>query len=81
VGKDKIGWGMTGCGALLVFVFFISFLFWGFNVWIEPGGAISADEALPGVFGSCCCVFIGMALAGAGVFLALKAKKDAAPPS
>ena len=78
MGKDKIGWGMTGCGALTAMVFFMSVLFWGFNVFIEPGGAISADEAMPGMLGSCCCVLISLGLAAAGLFLAMKAKKDAA---
>ncbi len=79
MGKDKIGWGMTGCGALIALLCFISFLFWGFNVWIEPGGAISADEAFPGVLSSCCCMLVGLVFAGAGVLVALKAKN--APPS
>ncbi|HJL20396.1 MAG TPA: hypothetical protein RMH99_32310 [Sandaracinaceae bacterium LLY-WYZ-13_1] len=81
MGKDKMGWGAAGCGLLLVLLCFAGFLFWGFHTWVEPGGAISADEAFPGVLGSCCCGIVSLAIAGAGVFVAMKAKKDAAPPS
>ena len=80
MGKDKIGWGAAGCGFVLFFLCSVSFLFWGFNTWIEPGGAISADEAFPGVLGSCCCGFIALAITAGGAIFALKMKKDAAAP-
>ena len=43
MGKDKLGWGAAGCGLLFALMCFASFLFWAYNTWVEPGGAISAD--------------------------------------
>lgn len=76
MGKDKLGWGAAGCGLLLALMCFAGFLFWAYNTWIEPTGAISADEAFPGVVGSCCCGFISVLITIGGVVLAVKAKKD-----
>ena len=78
MGKDKLGYGAAGCGLVLVAMCFVSFLFWGFNTWVEPGGAISADEAFPGVLGSCCCGFISLLIAVGGGAMAMSAKKKAA---
>lgn len=79
MGKGKVGWGVAGCGLILAALCFLGFLFWAFHTWVEPGGAISADEAFPGVLGSCCCGIISAAIAAGGVFFALRAKKDAPP--
>ena len=80
MGKKQMGMGAAGCGGLLAFLCLVSFCFWAFNVWVEPGGAISADEAFPGVLSSCCCGFISILIAGAGVFLFIKGKNEAQSP-
>lgn len=80
MGKDKLGWGAAGCGLILALICFAGFLFTGFHTFVEPGGAISADEAGPFVGVSCCCGFISVLIAGAGIFLAMKAKKEAEQP-
>jgi len=76
---DKKGLIVGGCGLLLSILCFLSFCFWTFLV-IQDSGGIDADEAMPGALGSCCCLFISAAIMGAGVFLAVKAKKKADTP-
>ncbi|MFK7989738.1 MAG: hypothetical protein AB8I08_27210 [Sandaracinaceae bacterium] len=80
MGKDKIGFGLGGCGFLLVFLCFCSMCFWGWHTLIEPGGAISGDEAAPAFGGSCCCLFISFLIAAGGIGFGIKAKKDSAAP-
>lgn len=72
--NPMVGWGMAGCGALLALVTGGLGLFGAFHVFIDPRGAISDDEAAP-FLGGCCCAMIGLALAGVGIFLALRANK------
>ena len=81
--KITLGWVTAGCSGLLVLLSLGSAAFWGYHV-AQDRGAISADEALPGVISSCCCSLLSVALVGLGVFIALRARKaiaQGAPPS
>lgn len=70
--KGWAGKGLLGCGALLLLLCTASCLFWGFHVFIDPRGAISDDEALPGMLGAIVCGFISAGLAAVGLFLTMR---------
>ncbi|RLB49606.1 MAG: hypothetical protein DRJ42_20690 [Deltaproteobacteria bacterium] len=78
---DKKGMIVGGCGLILAGLCFLSFAFWSFMV-VQDSGAISAQEATPGVMASCCCLFISLLIMGGGIFMAVQAKKKASagPP-
>lgn len=61
-----------GCGSLLLLLSCAFSGFFLFHVVADPGGAISDDEALPGVVGGVFCFLVSVALAGAGAFLAFR---------
>lgn len=73
----KVGYGLAGCGCLLALLTAGVGLFGAFHFFIDPRGAISGDEAAPAM-GAFCCTFVGLAMAGAGIFLAMRAQKAAA---
>jgi hypothetical protein len=73
----KVGYGLAGCGCLLALVTAGVGLFGAFHFFIDPDGAISGDEAAPAM-GAFCCTFVGLALAGAGIFLATRKPAAAA---
>lgn len=75
--KGWAGKGMLGCGALLLLACTASCLFWGFHVFLDPRGAISDDEAMPGMLGSMFCTMVSVALAVVGAFLTFR--KSSAP--
>ncbi len=76
--SPKVGYAVTGCGCFLALVAVGVALFGAFHVFIDPRGAISADEAAPALGGGLCCAFPSLIIAGLGVFLAMQAKKKAA---
>jgi hypothetical protein len=67
----------AGCGALLLFASFAMAMFFAFHVFVDPRGAISADEAAPGMLAGCCCSMMSLLILGAGVFAAVRAGKRA----
>jgi hypothetical protein len=73
--KDKKGLFVGGCGGCLTLLCLASAAFWGWKV-AEDSGGISADEAMPGLLGSCCCALISIAIVGVGIFLAVRANKQ-----
>jgi hypothetical protein len=80
-GNPTPGYAATGCGCLLSLVTAATALFGAFHVVLDPGGAISADEAMPALLGGACCTFPSLAVIGAGVFLVMRAKKATPPPA
>ena len=45
--SKKIAFPLIGCGAIFVLISILAFFFGAFHVFLDPRGAISADEALP----------------------------------
>ncbi len=61
-----------GCGSLLLLLSCALSGFFLFHVVADPGGAISDDEALPGVVGGAFCFLVSVGIAGVGAFLAFR---------
>lgn len=75
--NQKTGGMITaGCGGLLVLLSTLAAMFFAFHVFVDPRGAISDDEAMPGMLGGCCCSMSSLLILGLGVFLAVRAKKQ-----
>ncbi len=72
------GWIATGCGAFLALVTGAVGLFGAFHVFLDPRGAISADEAMPALIGGGCCSCSSVVIAAVGIFLVVRAKSAAA---
>jgi hypothetical protein len=61
-----------GCGLLLVLGSCLASAFFGFHVFLDPRGAISDDEAAPGMVGGVLCFLFSAVVAGVGAFLAFR---------
>lgn len=70
----------AGCGGLLLLSSMASALFFAFHVFVDPRGAISDDEAMPGMLAGCCCSMSSLLILGLGVFFAVRAGKKAQSP-
>lgn len=68
----------AGCGGLLLLSSLLTATFFAFHVFVDPRGAISDDEALPGMLGGCCCSMTSLLILGLGVFFAVRASKKPA---
>ena len=73
--SKKISFPLIGCGGILFFLSILVALFGAFHVFIDQGGAISADEAVPALLGGACCSFPAFALVVGGVFLFVRARQ------
>ena len=69
---------LAGCGGLLVLSALLVAAFFAFHVFVDPRGAISDDEALPGMLAGCCCSMSSLLILGLGVFFAVRAGKQPA---
>jgi hypothetical protein len=74
------GWVAVGCGVLLLFLSFLVIAFFGYHAFADVGGAISGDEAMPGVAAGCCCAFSSLLIALGGVVAAVRAGRAAGQP-
>jgi hypothetical protein len=72
------GYVVSGCGCMLVLLSMAVTAFGAFHVFLDQGGKISGDEALPALGGGVCCGVSSLLIVGLGVFLVLQAKKAAA---
>lgn len=59
----------VGCGSLLLFLAFCVSAFGAFHVFVDPHGAISADEAMPALAGGVLCMFVDVIIVGVGIAL------------
>ena len=73
--SKKISFPLIGCGGLLLLSSIMTFLFCAFHVFIDPGGAISDDEALPAMLGGGCCGMSSLLIVGVGIFLFVRSRK------
>ncbi len=62
-------------GIILLLLSVLVALFFGFHVFVDQRGAISADEAAPGLGAGCCCAFGSLIIAAGGFLAAFKAGK------
>lgn len=69
-----------GCGLLLVLSSCLASGFFGFHVFLDPHGAISDDEAAPGLIGGALCFLVSVVIAGGGAFLAFRQQPAAGAP-
>ncbi len=76
-----LGYSLGGCGCLLALVCVLVGLFGAFHVVLDPRGAISDEEAMPALIGGVCCTLPSLVIFGAGVFLAMRARKAAEAPT
>jgi len=72
------GYLVAGCGCLLTLTALAVAAFGAFHVFIDPRGAISADEAAPALGSGVCCALGSVLIFGVGLFVAMQAKKKAA---
>jgi hypothetical protein len=79
-GKRIAGFVTIGCGGLMLLIALGVTLFCAFHVFIDPHGAISDDEALPGLIGGLACFFFDFVPIIVGIFLARKKAAAAAGP-
>ena len=77
--SKKISLPLLGCGGILLIFSMMSALFGAFHVIIDPGGAVSDDEALPAMLGGGCCSFVSLLLVGVGIFLFIRSRKSDTP--
>lgn len=75
--NPNVGYGAAACGAILTLITGGVGLFSAFHVFVDPGGGISKREAMPFFISGCVCSFPSLAIIAIGIFLAMKAKKDA----
>ena len=76
--NPTVGYGISACGCLLTLTAAAVGAFGAFHVFLDPRGAISADEAAPALGGGVCCGLLSLLIVVGGVFLAMQAKKKAA---
>jgi len=79
--SKKIAFPMIGCGAVLVLISILAFFFGAFHVFLDPRGAISADEALPAMIGGGCCGMSSLVIVVVSVFLLVRSRKREETPS
>jgi hypothetical protein len=79
-GKRIAGFVTIGCGGLMLLIALGVTLFCAYHVLIDPHGAISDDEALPGLIGGLACFFFDFVPIIVGIFLARKKAAAAAGP-
>ncbi|MDQ3034718.1 MAG: hypothetical protein M3Y87_20070 [Myxococcota bacterium] len=72
------GFVAAGCGGLLLLSSLAGVALFAFNVFIDSGGAMSADEAAPGLGAACCCSFTSLLIVVGGIVAAVRAGKNAA---
>ena len=78
--NPTVGYAVSGCGCLLTLICMAVAAFGAFHVFLDPRGAISADEAAPALGGGVCCAFPSLIFVGVGIFLAMQAKKATDEP-
>lgn len=61
-----------GCGLLLVLGSCLASGFFGFHVFLDPRGAISDDEAAPGLGAGVLCFLVSVGIAALGAFAAFR---------
>ncbi len=71
-GGSKVFGCMGGCGAALVLVCGLIMMFCAYHVFLDPRGAISKSEAMPGMLGGLLGMVVFAAVAGAGFFMKQK---------
>jgi len=71
-GKSTAGKFVLGCGGLLFVFALLDTLFCGFHVFIDPRGAISRSEAMPGFLAGMVFMFFGFIAIIAGFFIGNK---------
>jgi hypothetical protein len=73
----KTGSGIAiGCGSVLLFLAFCTAAFFGYHVFVDRGGAISANEAMPGLLGGVCCMAIDFVMIVTGIVVFLRARSQ-----
>ena len=78
--SKKISFPLIGCGGFLVLLSILTFLFGAFHVFLDPGGAISDDEAIPAMVGGGCCGMSSFVIVIVGVFLLVRSQKSEEKP-
>ena len=71
----------AGCGSLLLTAAFLMTLFGAFHVFLDPGGGISDDEAMPALIGGVLCMMFSMLVVTVGGVLALRSAQPSAGPA
>lgn len=71
----------AGCGSLLLTAAFLVTLFGAFHVFLDPGGGISDDEAMPALIGGVLCMMFSMLVVTVGGVLALRSASTGAGAS
>jgi hypothetical protein len=67
----------VGCGALLLFLAFCVTAFGAFHVFLDRGGAISADEAMPALLGGGMCMFVDVLIVAIGAVMLARGRGGA----
>ncbi len=68
-----------GCGGLLLFLAFCVSAFGAFHVFLDRGGAISGDEAMPALLGGVLCMLVDVVIVGIGIVMLVRGRSNGAP--
>jgi hypothetical protein len=79
--RETGGFVSLGCGALLALVALGLAAFFGFHVFVDPGGAISDDEGMPGLAAGLCTLVPALGLLVAGAVMAFRGAEGGGAPS
>jgi hypothetical protein len=61
-----------GCGGAMLLLAFCVTAFFGFHAFVDRGGAISGDEAMPGFLGGFLCMFVDFVIVAVGIALVMR---------
>lgn len=70
----------VGCGTLLLILAFAVAAFGAFHVFVDPHGAISADEAMPALLGGVLCMFVDFLIVAVGGALWMRGGSSGGAP-
>jgi hypothetical protein len=69
-----------GCGGALLFFAFLATAFGAFNVFLDPGGGVSDDEAMPALIGGVLCMFVDFLIVVVGIALLMRGGQSDGQP-
>src|SRR6478609_2199181 len=61
-----------GCGGVMLLLAFCVTAFGAFHVFVDRGGAISGDEAMPAFLGGFLCMFVDFVIVAIGIALVMR---------